>query len=83
MDGARREGGCMRRHWILALLVVAAFVLTTGPAGPLTWEEAADALERALGPIIDDARRRDIPFGLEHTDCQRRVLVIISGDRGA
>jgi len=46
-------------------------ILTTGPAGPLTWEEAADALETALAPLIDDARHRGIPFGLEHTNSLR------------
>ena len=27
-------------------------VFTTGPAGPLAWEEAADALEAALAPVL-------------------------------
>ena len=47
-------------------------VFTTGPAGPLTWEDAADALESALAP---GARRgaapRAIPFALEHTNSLR------------
>ena len=46
-------------------------ILTTGPAGTLTWEDAADALEQALGPVIADARARGIPFGLEHTNSLR------------
>jgi len=46
-------------------------ILTTGPAGRLTWEDAADALEQALGPVIADARARAIPFGLEHTNSLR------------
>ena len=46
-------------------------ILTTGPAGQLTWEDAADALEQALGPVIEDARARGIPFGLEHTNSLR------------
>jgi sugar phosphate isomerase/epimerase len=46
-------------------------ILTTGPAGQLTWEDAADALADALGPLITDARRRGIPFGLEHTNSLR------------
>jgi sugar phosphate isomerase/epimerase len=46
-------------------------ILTTGPAGPLPWEEAADALEAALLPVIADARSRGIPFGLEHTNSLR------------
>jgi len=46
-------------------------VLTTGPAGRLPWEEAADALEAALASILADARARDIPFALEHTNSLR------------
>ena len=36
-------------------------VVTTGPAGPLTWEEAADALEEALGPVLDGGARNGHP----------------------
>src|SRR5680860_491516 len=46
-------------------------VLTTGPAGALTWEEAADALADALAPVLADARERQIPFALEHTNSLR------------
>jgi sugar phosphate isomerase/epimerase len=46
-------------------------ILTTGPAGRLTWEDAADALEQALGPVIEDAAARSLPFGLEHTNSLR------------
>jgi sugar phosphate isomerase/epimerase len=46
-------------------------ILTTGPARQLTWDDAADALEDALAPLIDDARARGIPFGLEHTNSLR------------
>ena len=46
-------------------------ILTTGPAGSLSWEDAADALASALGPVLDDARARGIPFGLEHTNSLR------------
>lgn len=46
-------------------------ILTTGPAGSLTWEDAADALEAALGPVIADAAARGVPFGLEHTNSLR------------
>ncbi|HEY3723389.1 MAG TPA: sugar phosphate isomerase/epimerase [Acidimicrobiia bacterium] len=43
-------------------------VVTTGPAGSMTWEEAADALEAALAPVLAIARDRAIPFALEHTN---------------
>lgn len=46
-------------------------VFTTGPAGPLPWEEAADALETALAPVLVEARALDIPFALEHTNSLR------------
>jgi sugar phosphate isomerase/epimerase len=46
-------------------------VVTTGPAGPLSWETAADALEAALGPVLGEARDRSLPFALEHTNSLR------------
>jgi sugar phosphate isomerase/epimerase len=46
-------------------------VCTTGPAGALTWENAADALEAALAPVLADARRRGVPFAIEHTNSLR------------
>jgi sugar phosphate isomerase/epimerase len=46
-------------------------ILTTGPAGQLSWEDAADALADALDPVLDDARAAGIPFGLEHTNSLR------------
>jgi sugar phosphate isomerase/epimerase len=46
-------------------------ILTTGPADALTWEDAADALEEALEPVVAAAEARGIPFGLEHTNSLR------------
>jgi sugar phosphate isomerase/epimerase len=46
-------------------------ILTTGPARQLPWEDAADALEAALTPVIEDAHGRGVPFGLEHTNSLR------------
>ncbi len=46
-------------------------VVTTGPAGPLCWEDAADALYEAMEPVIDEARRRGIVIALEHTNSLR------------
>jgi sugar phosphate isomerase/epimerase len=46
-------------------------VFTTGPAGPLSWEGAADALEAALTPVLGEAKERGIPFALEHTNSLR------------
>ena len=46
-------------------------VFTTGPFAPLTWEEAADALEQALAPVLHEARSRGVEFAIEHTNSLR------------
>jgi len=46
-------------------------VFTTGPFAPLSWEEAADALETALEPVLAVAREREVPFAIEHTNSLR------------
>jgi sugar phosphate isomerase/epimerase len=46
-------------------------VFTTGPFAPLTWDEAADALEAALGPVLAEARRAGVAFAIEHTNSLR------------
>ena len=46
-------------------------VFTTGPAGQLPWDEAADALETALAPVLVEARTLGIPFAVEHTNSLR------------
>ena len=48
-----------------------ASVFTTGPAGRLTWEDAADALEHALAAGAGRGRARQVPFALEHTNSLR------------
>ena len=48
-----------------------AIVFTTGPFAPLTWEEAADALEAALAPVLHEARARAVDFAIEHTNSLR------------
>lgn len=45
-----------------------SIVFTTGPFAPLTWEEAADALEEALTPVLHEARARGVDFAIEHTN---------------
>jgi sugar phosphate isomerase/epimerase len=44
-------------------------VLTTGPANGLDWEEAAAALESAIGPVLDLGH--EIPIAFEHTNSLR------------
>jgi sugar phosphate isomerase/epimerase len=46
-------------------------VFTTGPATPLSWEEAADALEAALAPVLAVSRAANVPFAIEHTNSLR------------
>jgi sugar phosphate isomerase/epimerase len=46
-------------------------VCTTGPAGALTWEAAADALERASAPVLAHAKGCGVPVALEHTNSLR------------
>lgn len=46
-------------------------VLTTGPAGQLPWERAADALEEVLHPTIVEAAREALPLAIEHTNSLR------------
>jgi sugar phosphate isomerase/epimerase len=46
-------------------------VLTTGAAGALMWEEAADALDEAIAPVVAAATARGLPFAIEHTNSLR------------
>jgi sugar phosphate isomerase/epimerase len=48
-----------------------SIVFTTGPFAPLTWEEAADALEQALAPVLHEARAVGVDFAIEHTNSLR------------
>ena len=57
-----RRGGTQQRERLVRSIETAAavgaecIVFTTGPFAPLTWEEAADALEAALAPVLVEAR---------------------------
>ena len=46
-------------------------VLTTGPATPLPWDEAADAFALALQPVCTEARSRRVELAIEHTNSLR------------
>ena len=54
-----------------ATMKAECFVLTTGSAGTMTWEEASDALAEAIAPVVDAARAHRVPFALEHTNSLR------------
>ena len=47
------------------------FVVTTGPAGQMTWEEAADSFQEAVAPIRAAANKGGLPLALEHTHALR------------
>lgn len=46
-------------------------VFTTGPAGPLTWERAADALEEVMHGVLAEAQREQVAVAIEHTNSLR------------
>ena len=54
-----------------AALGVPCVVFTTGPFAPLSWDEAADALERAIAPVLEAARSHGVAFAIEHTNSLR------------
>jgi sugar phosphate isomerase/epimerase len=58
------------------------FVLTTGPAGQLTWEEAADRFGEAIGPIRAAAAGR-VPLAVEHTHSLRADVGFVHSLRDA
>jgi len=58
----------------LRALGAPVLVLTTGPAGPLEWDAAADALARVLAPIVAAARVADVKIAIENTSPMRLDL---------
>ena len=59
------------------------FVLTTGPAGPLTWEDAAGRCGEAIGPIRAAADDSGIPLVVEHTHSLRADVGFVHSLRDA
>jgi len=59
------------------------FVLTTGPAGQLTWEEAADRFGEAIGPIRAAADDGGVPLVVEHTHSLRADVGFVHSLRDA
>jgi len=58
-------------------------VITTGPAGDLPWEEAADAFETALAPCLAEARRAGFDLAFEHTNGLRFDISFVHNLRDA
>jgi sugar phosphate isomerase/epimerase len=71
-DGWDRQRERLARALDAATAVGAeCVVFTTGPAGTLTWEDAADALEMAMTPVLAEAQTRGVTFAIEHTNSLR------------
>ena len=56
---------------VASIVEAQCLILLTGPAGPMTWESAADALEVASRPFLEKARDVGVPVALEHTNSLR------------
>jgi sugar phosphate isomerase/epimerase len=54
-----------------AAIKAECFVLTTGAAGAMTWEQAADALSDAVSPVVAAADSVGVPLAIEHTNSLR------------
>jgi sugar phosphate isomerase/epimerase len=71
-DGWEFQRGRLGRALDTATAVKAeCVVFTTGLAGALTWEDAADALETAMTPVLAEAQTRGVTFAIEHTNSLR------------
>lgn len=58
-------------------------VFTTGRAGALSWEAAADALSQALEPCLAAAHRGGVALALEHTNSLRADVSFVHTLRDA
>lgn len=58
-------------------------VLTTGPAGPVTWEDAADAFVATVAPLVDRATAAGVELVLEHTNSLRADIGFVHTFRDA
>lgn len=70
-DPTKRADGVARtRNALDAAVALGAetMILTTGPAGSLTWEEAADAYADTVGPVLGEYAGRGPRVTLEHTN---------------
>jgi sugar phosphate isomerase/epimerase len=86
----RDEGGWPSRQARLLRAVDAAarlgaptLICTTGVAGAMPWESAADAWLRAIEPVADAARARGVTLALEHTHSLRADIGFVHTLRDA
>ncbi len=66
-----------------ATLGAEQLIFTSGPAGDLCWEEAADALADAVAPIAAGAAQRRLVLALEHTHSLRVDIGFVHALRDA
>jgi len=62
----------------IARVFGACLVLTTGPAGTLDWDAAADALQEAVDPVRDAARAAGVVVTIEPTGPLRLDLSFVT-----
>jgi sugar phosphate isomerase/epimerase len=65
------------------LLGTPMVVITSGPAGQLSWERAADSLEEALRPTLREAEREGLEILLEFTNPLRTDISFVHTLRDA
>jgi sugar phosphate isomerase/epimerase len=68
--GAHADGLARTRDALDAAVAFGAecMILTTGPAGHLTWEDAADAYADTVGPVLAEYATSGTRITLEHTN---------------
>jgi sugar phosphate isomerase/epimerase len=66
-----RLRGCVE---VTAAVGARLLYLTTGPAGPLTWDEAAARFAAAVAPVLADARAAGVTLAVENTTPLRADL---------
>lgn len=68
---------------VAARLGAPMVVLTTGPAGPVTWEDAADRFAETMAPLVDQAHALGVGLTLEHTNSLRADVGFVHSLRDA
>lgn len=66
-----------------AALKADCLLTTTGPAGTLTWEQAAEAYAAVSEPARAAARRAHVPWAIEHTHALRADVGFVHSLRDA
>ncbi len=78
-----RRARLVRTIEAATLLGAPRLVCTTGVAGALSWEEAADAWCEAMAPVIDAANDHGVRLALEHTHALRADIGFVHSLRDA